>query len=341
MLISAGNLIAILQAKASSGVGQHSVTTAMDRALRDLVRQRAGNWCEYCGIHQNDEPFFQFHIEQRDPSSTWGRDGGGQLGTGLPPLQPSQGAEPQRHRSGSRRYHAAVQSAPTAMGRSLREPSRVGPGTHAYRTRNPPRACDKRTGASGASIDGALLSRQEAVISALPSHASPLPVYIQWGPTAQEVPRDPNRAGNRHGRSSICIRRRHQARRAVRPRASHLLCPPVPCTTWASSSMSASPPRWRPSWPPGKFNVVVASTLSDIQLPGPCALSSTKAAACFMCSPKFLPAGEGVHRHLHLALLPRCPPALGDVPGQRPRQRRARCHGLPPLIHRRHRPALQ
>jgi 5-methylcytosine-specific restriction endonuclease McrA len=32
-------------------------------ALRDLVRTRAGNRCEYCRIHQDDDPFFRFHIE--------------------------------------------------------------------------------------------------------------------------------------------------------------------------------------------------------------------------------------------------------------------------------------
>ncbi|MGB7159164.1 MAG: HNH endonuclease [Tepidisphaeraceae bacterium] len=32
-------------------------------ALRELVRTRAGERCEYCGIHQDDDSFFRFHIE--------------------------------------------------------------------------------------------------------------------------------------------------------------------------------------------------------------------------------------------------------------------------------------
>jgi HNH endonuclease len=35
----------------------------MDAALRSLVRRRAENRCEYCHIHQDDEPFFRFHNE--------------------------------------------------------------------------------------------------------------------------------------------------------------------------------------------------------------------------------------------------------------------------------------
>ena len=35
----------------------------MDAATRRLVRDRAGNRCEYCRIHQDDEPFFRLHVE--------------------------------------------------------------------------------------------------------------------------------------------------------------------------------------------------------------------------------------------------------------------------------------
>jgi HNH endonuclease len=35
----------------------------MDAATRKLVHDRAGNRCEYCRIHQDDEPFFRLHIE--------------------------------------------------------------------------------------------------------------------------------------------------------------------------------------------------------------------------------------------------------------------------------------
>jgi 5-methylcytosine-specific restriction endonuclease McrA len=35
----------------------------MDAATRRLVRERASNRCEYCRIHQDDEPFFRLHVE--------------------------------------------------------------------------------------------------------------------------------------------------------------------------------------------------------------------------------------------------------------------------------------
>jgi hypothetical protein len=35
----------------------------MDALTRDLVRSRAGHRCEYCRIHQEDEPFYRLHIE--------------------------------------------------------------------------------------------------------------------------------------------------------------------------------------------------------------------------------------------------------------------------------------
>lgn len=35
----------------------------MDAALRNMVRQRAGNRCEYCGIPQDHVPFAAFHVE--------------------------------------------------------------------------------------------------------------------------------------------------------------------------------------------------------------------------------------------------------------------------------------
>jgi len=35
----------------------------MDAATRRVVRDRAGNRCEYCRIHQDDEPFFRLHVE--------------------------------------------------------------------------------------------------------------------------------------------------------------------------------------------------------------------------------------------------------------------------------------
>lgn len=35
----------------------------MDAAARRLVRERAGNACEYCRLAQADEPFASFHVE--------------------------------------------------------------------------------------------------------------------------------------------------------------------------------------------------------------------------------------------------------------------------------------
>jgi hypothetical protein len=31
--------------------------------LRRLVRTRGGDRCEYCGLRQEDDPFFRFHVE--------------------------------------------------------------------------------------------------------------------------------------------------------------------------------------------------------------------------------------------------------------------------------------
>lgn len=36
---------------------------AVDLATRRLVRERAENRCEYCRLHQDDQPFLTFHIE--------------------------------------------------------------------------------------------------------------------------------------------------------------------------------------------------------------------------------------------------------------------------------------
>ena len=35
----------------------------MDAALRKLVRERASSRCEYCLIHQEQDPFFTFHVD--------------------------------------------------------------------------------------------------------------------------------------------------------------------------------------------------------------------------------------------------------------------------------------
>lgn len=35
----------------------------MDESTRELVRRRAGQRCEYCRLHEEDDPLFAFHIE--------------------------------------------------------------------------------------------------------------------------------------------------------------------------------------------------------------------------------------------------------------------------------------
>lgn len=35
----------------------------MDALTRELVRRRAGQRCEYCWLHEDDDPLFAFHIE--------------------------------------------------------------------------------------------------------------------------------------------------------------------------------------------------------------------------------------------------------------------------------------
>jgi 5-methylcytosine-specific restriction endonuclease McrA len=46
----------------------------MDVATRDLVRQRASDPCEYCGLARDDAPFAAFHIEHIIPKKHGGSD---------------------------------------------------------------------------------------------------------------------------------------------------------------------------------------------------------------------------------------------------------------------------
>jgi predicted restriction endonuclease len=46
----------------------------IDPATRQRVRDRAGNRCEYCRIHQEDDPFYRFHIEHIIPRQHSGND---------------------------------------------------------------------------------------------------------------------------------------------------------------------------------------------------------------------------------------------------------------------------
>jgi hypothetical protein len=40
-----------------------ALNARVDQALRERVRRRANDRCEYCHITQRDDPFFQFHVE--------------------------------------------------------------------------------------------------------------------------------------------------------------------------------------------------------------------------------------------------------------------------------------
>ena len=51
----------------------------MDTATRTLVRQRAGDCCEYCGLPQGAETFFKFHIEHIVARQHGGGDDPGNL----------------------------------------------------------------------------------------------------------------------------------------------------------------------------------------------------------------------------------------------------------------------
>jgi hypothetical protein len=46
----------------------------MDPAVRNLVLDRAGNRCEYCGLHQDDSPVASLHVEHVIPRKHGGRD---------------------------------------------------------------------------------------------------------------------------------------------------------------------------------------------------------------------------------------------------------------------------
>lgn len=46
----------------------------MDPALRERVRTRAGQRCEYCRLHQRYAPFVSFHIEHIVPRQHGGSD---------------------------------------------------------------------------------------------------------------------------------------------------------------------------------------------------------------------------------------------------------------------------
>ena len=46
----------------------------MDTSTRALVRERAGNRCEYCQLHQDDSPLAVLHVEHIIPKKHGGSD---------------------------------------------------------------------------------------------------------------------------------------------------------------------------------------------------------------------------------------------------------------------------
>ena len=71
----------------------------MDAALREHVRQRAGNTCEYCRIHQDQDPFFTFSVDHIIARQHGGKTESENLCLSLLSLQFSQGSEHREHRS--------------------------------------------------------------------------------------------------------------------------------------------------------------------------------------------------------------------------------------------------
>jgi 5-methylcytosine-specific restriction endonuclease McrA len=51
----------------------------MNATLRALVRERAGERCEYCGLHQDDSPLALLHVEHIVPKVHGGSDDPGNL----------------------------------------------------------------------------------------------------------------------------------------------------------------------------------------------------------------------------------------------------------------------
>jgi 5-methylcytosine-specific restriction endonuclease McrA len=51
----------------------------MDSLTRARVRERAGNRCEYCGLHQDDSPLAALHVEHSTPKVHGGLDDLGNL----------------------------------------------------------------------------------------------------------------------------------------------------------------------------------------------------------------------------------------------------------------------
>lgn len=64
----------------------------IDSATRTRVRRRASDRCEYCTIHQEDEPFFRYQVEHIIPRKHNGADGLDNLALACPPCNLHKGS---------------------------------------------------------------------------------------------------------------------------------------------------------------------------------------------------------------------------------------------------------
>jgi hypothetical protein len=64
----------------------------MDEATRGLVRQRAGNRCEYCGCRQEESPLATLHVEHIVPRKHGGSDDPENLALACPNCNAFKGA---------------------------------------------------------------------------------------------------------------------------------------------------------------------------------------------------------------------------------------------------------
>ena len=63
----------------------------MDQAVRQLVRQRAGNRCEYCRLPQEAAPYITFHIEHIRAQQHGGTDDAENLALACPDCNAKKG----------------------------------------------------------------------------------------------------------------------------------------------------------------------------------------------------------------------------------------------------------
>jgi len=107
----------------------------MDEATRNLVRQRAGSCCEYCGLSQDQSPLASLHIEHILPRKHGGSDAADNLalacidrnlhkGSNIAGIDPQTGAltelfHPRRHQwSVHLEWHGPWIAGKTPIGRA-------------------------------------------------------------------------------------------------------------------------------------------------------------------------------------------------------------------------------